>query len=188
MVEVCRPQQLRTPQIAFHLSRLGHGSLWPCFHTSRPRLCSFRRDNILPGSKPHLQLAHSSPLAMALNSASANSTQSDAPGSVPNDGTGIVQLDGYLEPFSGALKSRFSKAQQWIKTIDETEGGLEKFSRVRIAQLALMHAADIAPRVMRSLASTSSPMATSSTANGPRTPCAPTSSATSTTGTAMRRQ
>lgn len=45
--------------------------------------------------------------------------------------SGIIQLDGYLEPFRDALKSRFSKAQQWIKTIDETEGGLEKFSRVR---------------------------------------------------------
>lgn len=44
---------------------------------------------------------------------------------------GIVQLDPYLEPFSDALRSRFSKAQKWIKTIDETEGGLEKFSRVR---------------------------------------------------------
>lgn len=44
---------------------------------------------------------------------------------------GIIQLDGYLEPFKDALKSRFSKAQKWIKTIDETEGGMEKFSRVR---------------------------------------------------------
>ena len=85
---------------------------------------------------------------MELNNASANSTLSEAPGKIPNDGTGIViwslkgeqltdtcsgiiQLDGYLEPFRDALKSRFSKAQQWIKTIDETEGGLEKFSRVR---------------------------------------------------------
>jgi 1,4-alpha-glucan branching enzyme len=38
-------------------------------------------------------------------------------------------MDGYLEPFKDALKSRFSKAQKWIQTIDETEGGLEKFSR-----------------------------------------------------------
>lgn len=44
---------------------------------------------------------------------------------------GIIQLDGYLEPFKDSLKSRFSKAQKWIKTIDDTEGGLEKFSRVR---------------------------------------------------------
>ncbi len=43
---------------------------------------------------------------------------------------GIIQMDGYLEPFRDALKSRFSKAQQWVKTIDETEGGLEKFSKV----------------------------------------------------------
>jgi len=66
---------------------------------------------------------------MELNNASANSTQSEAPGKIPNDGTGIIQLDGYLEPFKGALQSRFAKAQNWIKTIDESEGGLEKFSR-----------------------------------------------------------
>jgi len=41
-------------------------------------------------------------------------------------------MDGYLEPFKDALKSRFSKAQKWIKTIEETEGGLEKFSRASI--------------------------------------------------------
>jgi 1,4-alpha-glucan branching enzyme len=84
---------------------------------------------------------------MELNKASANSTLSDTPGQVPNDGTGtsccphccylltdqlpigIIQMDGYLEPFKDALKSRFSKAQKWIQTIEETEGGLEKFSR-----------------------------------------------------------
>jgi 1,4-alpha-glucan branching enzyme len=44
---------------------------------------------------------------------------------------GVVQLDPWLSPFKEALRHRFSKAQQWIKTIDETEGGLEKFSRVR---------------------------------------------------------
>ncbi|KAH7073558.1 alpha-glucan branching enzyme [Paraphoma chrysanthemicola] len=66
---------------------------------------------------------------MELNNAAANTTQSDAPGKIPNDGTGIIQLDGYLEPFKGALQSRFAKAQKWIKTIDETEGGLDKFSR-----------------------------------------------------------
>lgn len=43
---------------------------------------------------------------------------------------GVVKLDPWLEPFTASLKSRFAKAQQWIKTIDETEGGLEKFSRV----------------------------------------------------------
>jgi 1,4-alpha-glucan branching enzyme len=43
---------------------------------------------------------------------------------------GVVKLDPWLAPFKESLKQRYSKAQQWIKTIDETEGGLEKFSRV----------------------------------------------------------
>ena len=38
-------------------------------------------------------------------------------------------MDPWLEPFKDGLKSRFSKAQKWLKTINETEGGLEKFSR-----------------------------------------------------------
>ena len=42
---------------------------------------------------------------------------------------GVVQLDPYLEPFSDALKRRYTKAQSWINTINQTEGGLEKFSR-----------------------------------------------------------
>ncbi|KAF1997223.1 glycoside hydrolase family 13 protein [Amniculicola lignicola CBS 123094] len=47
----------------------------------------------------------------------------------PNDGTGIVQLDPYLSPFKDALKSRYTKTQQWLDTINKHEGGLEKFSR-----------------------------------------------------------
>jgi 1,4-alpha-glucan branching enzyme len=42
---------------------------------------------------------------------------------------GIVQLDPWLEPFKDSLKSRFAKAKRWLDTIDQTEGGLEKFSR-----------------------------------------------------------
>lgn len=42
---------------------------------------------------------------------------------------GVVQLDPWLSPFKDALRRRYSKAQKWIKTINETEGGLEKFSR-----------------------------------------------------------
>ncbi|KAK3100930.1 alpha-1,4-glucan branching enzyme, partial [Teratosphaeriaceae sp. CCFEE 6253] len=41
----------------------------------------------------------------------------------------IVTLDPYLDPYKPALRSRFTKAQQWLHTINETEGGLEKFSR-----------------------------------------------------------
>ena len=42
---------------------------------------------------------------------------------------GVVQLDPWLSPFKKALQSRYSHAQKWIKTINDTEGGLEKFSR-----------------------------------------------------------
>ena len=83
-----------------------------------------------------------------VNENSVNAIMNAKPASgIPNDGTGkldslqcngrklilvgVVQLDPWLSPFKEALRHRFSKAQQWIKTIDETEGGLEKFSRVR---------------------------------------------------------
>ena len=42
---------------------------------------------------------------------------------------GVIQLDPWLSPFKDALRSRYSHAQRWIKTINDTEGGLEKFSR-----------------------------------------------------------
>ncbi|RAO74027.1 uncharacterized protein BHQ10_010039 [Talaromyces amestolkiae] len=45
------------------------------------------------------------------------------------DGTGVLKLDPWLEPFQDALKTRFAYAQDWIKKINDTEGGLEKFSR-----------------------------------------------------------
>ncbi|KAJ9193916.1 CAZyme family GH13 [Paecilomyces variotii] len=45
------------------------------------------------------------------------------------DGTGVVQLDPWLEPYKEALRTRFSYAQKWIKAIEESEGGLEKFSK-----------------------------------------------------------
>ena len=43
---------------------------------------------------------------------------------------GVLSIDPWLEPFQDALKRRYSKAQSWIETIDKTEGGLDKFSRV----------------------------------------------------------
>ena len=45
------------------------------------------------------------------------------------DRAGVIQTDPYLEPFRPALKHRFAKAQTWLKHINDTEGGLEKFSR-----------------------------------------------------------
>ncbi|KAM5382805.1 hypothetical protein ACJZ2D_002196 [Fusarium nematophilum] len=52
-----------------------------------------------------------------------------AAGDVPNDGTGVVKLDPWLSPFTEALKRRFAKAQEWISNINDTEGGLEKFTK-----------------------------------------------------------
>jgi spermidine synthase len=43
---------------------------------------------------------------------------------------GVIQLDPWLEPFQDALKQRFSFIEGWVKAINETEGGLEKFSKV----------------------------------------------------------
>ncbi|EME85699.1 glycoside hydrolase family 13 carbohydrate-binding module family 48 protein [Pseudocercospora fijiensis CIRAD86] len=68
-------------------------------------------------------------MASQLNETAPDSVMVGANGHVKNDGTGIVQLDPWLEPYSAALRSRFSKTQNWIKTIEKHEGGLEKFSR-----------------------------------------------------------
>lgn len=42
----------------------------------------------------------------------------------------MLQIDPWLEPFKDTLKRRYNKAKDWIKTIDQTEGGLNKFSQV----------------------------------------------------------
>jgi 1,4-alpha-glucan branching enzyme len=47
----------------------------------------------------------------------------------PSDGTGIIDLDPWLEPFREAIKRRFNYVESWIKTVDEVEGGLDKFSK-----------------------------------------------------------
>lgn len=41
----------------------------------------------------------------------------------------MIQLDPWLSPFKDALRNRYARAQKWIKTIDETEGGLDNFSK-----------------------------------------------------------
>ncbi|KAH0828397.1 1,4-alpha-glucan-branching enzyme [Fonsecaea pedrosoi] len=51
------------------------------------------------------------------------------PSSLSHMSLGVIQLDPWLEPFREDLKYRFAKAQEWIKKINQTEGGLEKFSR-----------------------------------------------------------
>ena len=44
--------------------------------------------------------------------------------------TGVIAVDPWLSPFKDALKRRFSKTNEWIKKIEETEGSLDKFSQV----------------------------------------------------------
>ncbi|KAL7948175.1 hypothetical protein V8C42DRAFT_351467 [Trichoderma barbatum] len=42
---------------------------------------------------------------------------------------GVIQLDPWLAPFGDTLKRRYYKAQEWIKSIDDNEGGFDKFSK-----------------------------------------------------------
>lgn len=44
---------------------------------------------------------------------------------------GVLQIDPWLSPFQDVLKRRVSRARDWIKKIDETEGGLAKFTKAR---------------------------------------------------------
>lgn len=44
---------------------------------------------------------------------------------------GVVKLDPWLEPYSDALRRRYSKANEWIETIKSSEGSIENFSKVR---------------------------------------------------------
>ncbi|KAJ6781080.1 hypothetical protein PWT90_03061 [Aphanocladium album] len=48
---------------------------------------------------------------------------------IPTDGTGVIKLDPWLEPFSDALRRRFGKAQEWIRKIDDSEGGLDSYTK-----------------------------------------------------------
>ncbi|KAL7413681.1 family 13 glycoside hydrolase [Mrakia frigida] len=47
----------------------------------------------------------------------------------PTDGTAVVLSDPWLEPFSPFFRARYAKYLEWVKTIDETEGGIDKFSQ-----------------------------------------------------------
>ncbi|KAL9059153.1 MAG: hypothetical protein Q9162_001371 [Coniocarpon cinnabarinum] len=69
-------------------------------------------------------------MAQTVNQASSNSiTNKPADSKIPSDGTGILQLDPWLDPFKDALQRRYAKAQDWLGQINAHEGGLEKFSR-----------------------------------------------------------
>lgn len=48
---------------------------------------------------------------------------------MPTDGTAIVKLDPWLEPFKGAIKHRFEGYAKLKEQIQKSEGGYERFSR-----------------------------------------------------------
>lgn len=42
----------------------------------------------------------------------------------------MIDIDPWLEPFRGTIRHRFSASESLVRTINETEGGLDKFSKV----------------------------------------------------------
>ncbi|KAL7270556.1 alpha-1,4-glucan branching enzyme [Rhizina undulata] len=68
--------------------------------------------------------------SMALNKKSENANGGiTGRKEIANDGTGVLELDPWLTPWKDDLRSRFSRAQDWIKKLDDCEGGLDKFSK-----------------------------------------------------------
>ena len=45
--------------------------------------------------------------------------------------TGVIKLDANLSPFANVFRRRHAKSQEWIDKLNKTEGGLERFSKVR---------------------------------------------------------
>ncbi|KAE8154496.1 pectin lyase fold/virulence factor [Aspergillus avenaceus] len=98
-----------------------------------------------PGATPYSALMSASsaatakvravvPTSQATSSAEATSTtvaqQTSTPAPAPTPtAPSVIQLDPWLEPFREALKTRFNFVESWMKTINETEGGLDKFSK-----------------------------------------------------------
>ncbi|KAK9457972.1 glycoside hydrolase superfamily [Dipodascopsis uninucleata] len=46
----------------------------------------------------------------------------------PREGAGILEIDPWLSPFEDALVERHERAESWLRTLDETEGGIANFS------------------------------------------------------------
>lgn len=45
------------------------------------------------------------------------------------DGTKVISLDPWLEPFAGSLRERYSVYKKWSDSIQKSEGGLDQFSK-----------------------------------------------------------
>lgn len=77
--------------------------------------------------------------ALKLSADSQNSMAAAPSNSaVPNDGMGIIQLDPWLGPWKDEIALRHQKAVKWIEKLDKFEGGLDKFSKVRLAWLSTL--------------------------------------------------
>ncbi len=46
-----------------------------------------------------------------------------------NDGTGLIDIDPWLEPYADALRSRYQRYEHALKSIEQTEGSLADFAR-----------------------------------------------------------
>ncbi|KAL1411404.1 alpha-1,4-glucan branching enzyme [Vanrija albida] len=56
-------------------------------------------------------------------------TQQSTAKPMPEDGTGVLQVDPWLEPYSDGLRKRYSEYQKALNFINTHEGGLDKFSQ-----------------------------------------------------------
>ncbi|KAJ1862653.1 alpha-1,4-glucan branching enzyme [Coemansia sp. RSA 989] len=48
---------------------------------------------------------------------------------ISSDGTDVIKSDGYLEPHRQYFEQRFVHFKQWVREIEASEGGIDKFSR-----------------------------------------------------------
>ena len=49
--------------------------------------------------------------------------------STRNDGTGLIDLDPWLEPYADALRHRYANYQAALRNIESAEGSLDAFSQ-----------------------------------------------------------
>ncbi|CAG8512397.1 7782_t:CDS:10 [Paraglomus brasilianum] len=57
----------------------------------------------------------------------ASNKQTEKP--FPMDGTGLIAIDPWLEPYAEDLRQRYAQYQKWVKDIEEYENGYDKFTR-----------------------------------------------------------
>ncbi|KAJ1938713.1 alpha-1,4-glucan branching enzyme, partial [Kickxella alabastrina] len=61
--------------------------------------------------------------------AADSSFMSGSDSDISGDGTDVIKSDGYLEDHRAYFEKRFAHFKRWVRDIDASEGGIEKFSR-----------------------------------------------------------